>query len=261
MKKLRKISSILIMAMAIAAVFTSCKKTLPTAAFTYAPETPVQYDEVQFTNTSTDATSYLWDFGNGNTFTEANVNITFLDAGDYTVKLTATNEDGNTTTEQTITVGEPDNHYMLEDIKHSITTSFFWYSSMGNVYLRLLTDVDGQDNPDLIKLFPNKGLDELPRTYTWLEGGGFMAPIPTETGTYDLGYTADYAGMTYEWSAVGKTGSGDLVIEEVETGVYRITGEMILSVGYYDYATEEFIETSTETLSINYIGPIIELAK
>ncbi|RLD78327.1 MAG: hypothetical protein DRJ10_10530 [Bacteroidetes bacterium] len=258
MKKLRKISNILIIAMAIAAVFTSCEKeTLPNAAFTYAPETPIQYDEVQFTNTSTDATSYLWDFGNGNTFTEANVNITFLDAGDYTVKLTATNEDGSQTTEQTITVGAPDNHYMLGDTKIAIADDapFFWYQSSmgGDPYLRCISAVPGQDNPDLIKLYPKKGLGELPGTYTWNDDGS--------EGTYNHGYTANYAGMAYDWTAIGKTGSGDLVIEEVETGVYRITGDMILSVGSYDWSTGVFTETSTETISINYIGVILAPAK
>ena len=245
------------LAMVLAFAFDGCKKeeekVLPTASFTYAPADIMQYDEVQFTSTSTDTDSYLWDFGNSLTFTDANPKVTFMTSGTGTVKLTATNGDGSNTTEQTITVNPPDNYYMLDDTKFIISTDFFWYlSSMGgDPYLRLLTPVDGQDNPDLMKLYPNKGLGLLAQTYTWSADGG--------EGTYNQGYTANYAGMAYDWTAIGKTGSSDLVIIEVESGVYKITGDMILSVGYYDWDTGEFIETSTKPLTLSYVGAITPL--
>ncbi len=253
MKNLRRISSALIMLIAMAVIFNSCEKeTLPTAAFTFAPETVVQYDMVQFTSTSTDADSYLWDFGGGVTSTEANPSIQFLTAGTVTVTLTATNGDGSNSVEQTITVTAPDNHYMLDATKFAITTDFFWYSAMGSTYLRLLTDVTGQDNPDLIKLYPNMGLNELPGTYTWDND-------TKPAGTYNYGYTADYAGMAYEWTGVSKTGSTDLVIEEVDTGIYKITGTMTISAGNYNADWTAFIEESTKILTISYIGVITPL--
>lgn len=45
--------------------------------------------QVNFTNISNNAVSYLWDFGNGATSVMANPSITFSAAGDYTVKLIA----------------------------------------------------------------------------------------------------------------------------------------------------------------------------
>ncbi len=45
---------------------------------------------VTFTNTSLNATGYLWDFGNGKTSTEANPKVAFDTIGFYTVKLTCT---------------------------------------------------------------------------------------------------------------------------------------------------------------------------
>ena len=229
------------MALAIAAVFTSCEEeeNLPTAGFTYAPETVVQYDVVVFTNTSTDADSYEWDFGGGVTSTEENPRVKFLTAGDFVVTLTVSNDDGSKTTEQTITVNAPDNHYMLGTDKLAITTEIFWYQSSmgGDPYLRLLTAVAGQDNPDLLKLYPNRGLGELPGTYTW---DNDTKPV----GTYNYGYTANYAGMAYDWTAVSKAGSSDLVVEEVDTDIYKITGTMILSVGSYDWSTGVFTETN-----------------
>jgi len=47
-----------------------------------------------FTNTSTGALTYKWDFGNGNTSTTTNPTYTYPTSGNYTVKLTATNSNG-----------------------------------------------------------------------------------------------------------------------------------------------------------------------
>ena len=258
MKNFLKTGSILILAMAFTLLFDGCKKeVLPTAGFTYEPTEVMQYNEVQFTNTSADADSYLWDFGNGQTLTDANPLVTFLTAGTVTVKLTATNGDGSNTTEQTITVNPPDNHYMLDDTKFAIDNSMFWYSAMGSTYIRLLTyETEADTLPDLLKLYPNYGLGELPGTYTWLAKSD---TINDHEGTYDHGYTAKYAGMAYDWTAIGKTGSSDLVIQEVETDVYKITGDMILSVGTYDWSTGEFTETGVKTLTLSYVGAITPL--
>ena len=46
---------------------------------------------VTFTNTSSDATSYSWDFGDGNMSTDVSPTHTYAASGDYTVTLTATN--------------------------------------------------------------------------------------------------------------------------------------------------------------------------
>ncbi len=47
-----------------------------------------------FRSYSTDAASYLWDFGDGNTSTEANPDYTYATGGLYVVKLTTTSSDG-----------------------------------------------------------------------------------------------------------------------------------------------------------------------
>ena len=57
----------------------------PTAAFTYVKEGNV----VEFTNASSNATSYLWDFGDGATSTDLNPVHIYAGDGDYTVTLTA----------------------------------------------------------------------------------------------------------------------------------------------------------------------------
>jgi len=50
--------------------------------------------EIVFRSYSTDAVSYLWDFGDGNTSIDPNPDYTYAIGGLYTVKLTTTSSDG-----------------------------------------------------------------------------------------------------------------------------------------------------------------------
>jgi PKD repeat protein len=49
---------------------------------------------IVFRSYSTDAASYLWDFGDGTTSSEANPDYTYAKGGEYNVKLTTTSSDG-----------------------------------------------------------------------------------------------------------------------------------------------------------------------
>lgn len=62
---------------------------------------------VTFTNNTTDADSYLWDFGDGDTSTDANPSHTYGADGDYTVTLTATNACGSVTVTEMLTILTP----------------------------------------------------------------------------------------------------------------------------------------------------------
>lgn len=80
----------------------------PVAAFTYE----IDHDTltVTFTDTSTDdgeVVSHSWDFGDGTTSDEAAPVKTYDEAGSYVVRLTVTDDEGNTgTSTQTLEVGD-----------------------------------------------------------------------------------------------------------------------------------------------------------
>lgn len=80
-----------------AVIFTSCggddAVPAPTASFTYTSDGR----DVTFTSTSTNATTYAWDFGDGKTSTEQNPTHTYDVFGKYTVKLAVTGESGSAT--------------------------------------------------------------------------------------------------------------------------------------------------------------------
>lgn len=65
----------------------------PVASFSATPQTGAYPLEVDFTNTSTLATHYLWEFrdGSGSTTTAASPSYTFLPEGSFEVRLTAYN--------------------------------------------------------------------------------------------------------------------------------------------------------------------------
>ena len=60
---------------------------------------------VKFNDTSTgDGLTYVWDFGDGNTSNTKNPQHTYMNAGEYNVVLTVSNEYGSSTTRDTVTV-------------------------------------------------------------------------------------------------------------------------------------------------------------
>jgi PKD repeat protein len=76
---------------------TSCKKEEviddPVASFQFAVS-ETNFLEVNFTNYSTNAETYLWNFGDGETSTDESPSHIFGTAGNYTVALAATNSAG-----------------------------------------------------------------------------------------------------------------------------------------------------------------------
>ncbi|MFO8021134.1 MAG: PKD domain-containing protein [Perlabentimonas sp.] len=91
--------------------FTACKDDEPSpdpiASFQYEISED-NFLMVEFTNFSQNATSFAWDFGDGETSTEENPVHTYAEADDYTVKLTATNDEGaNHVFQEEITITDP----------------------------------------------------------------------------------------------------------------------------------------------------------
>lgn len=72
--------------------------TLPSAAFSFSQTDPEDFRIVSFSNESISATSYDWNFGTGDSSTEANPSYTFEGEGTYTVTLTSTDGNGESST-------------------------------------------------------------------------------------------------------------------------------------------------------------------
>jgi PKD repeat protein len=86
---------------------------VPVASYQFEIDTD-NFLLVTFTNFSTNAVSYSWDFGNGESSTDENPTHTYAAEGDYVVVLTATNADGVTATkEESFTLTDPNSALKL----------------------------------------------------------------------------------------------------------------------------------------------------
>lgn len=119
-KYFRTIMSLLMIGVLLGITLNSCKKdddddttsTKPVASFQFTVS-GANFLEVAFTNYSQNATSYLWDFGDGETSTDKDPVHIYADAGSYTVKLTATNSAGSANYSADINVTDPNDAYKL----------------------------------------------------------------------------------------------------------------------------------------------------
>lgn len=94
-------------ALIAAMLFASCAR--PVAHFTYdGTQKIVAPAKVSFKNESQKAESYTWDFGDGQTSTEAQPAHQYAHSGNYVVKLTAAKGSKSKTMEQTIQVKAPE---------------------------------------------------------------------------------------------------------------------------------------------------------
>lgn len=75
-------------------------KDVPVADFSQM----VSGNQVNLTNATTNGTSYLWSFGDGNTSTDENPTHTYTENGSYRVELTATNECGSKSVTKTVVI-------------------------------------------------------------------------------------------------------------------------------------------------------------
>lgn len=69
----------------------------PIASFSFQNDGCKAPCNVSFSNTSENASSYQWDFGDGSSSTERSPTHEYTESGDYTVKLTASSNGGAST--------------------------------------------------------------------------------------------------------------------------------------------------------------------
>ncbi|MCZ6520788.1 MAG: PKD domain-containing protein [Bacteroidetes bacterium] len=105
---------------------------------------------IMFDNLSTNADSYQWNFGDGDSSTVVSPSHTYDEAGDYEVILTATTKDGqNTEISQVVSVGE-------RVLSGYIINLFSFFNANGNTWDKPKTnESDSVSGPDvLINLVP-----------------------------------------------------------------------------------------------------------
>ena len=153
----------------------------PSVGFSSA-QSEINFLEYSFTNSSTGAISYEWDFGDGNTSTEESPTHVYAEANTYTVSLTATNEVGlSSTLEQSIEILAP-------------VTADFTY----------------QVDPDDYRTFSFMDASEGAVMLLWEFGDGFQFTGMNPTHTYD-----EDGVYTVSLTATSVTGNTDVATADI----------------------------------------------
>ncbi|RAR71366.1 PKD repeat protein [Flavobacterium aciduliphilum] len=88
----------------------------PTVDFIYSGANNPAPSTVSFTSTTTNATNYLWDFGDNSSSTSANPQHLYTAGGVYTVKLTVSGAGGTTSTIKTVNIGAALTHVKISKV-------------------------------------------------------------------------------------------------------------------------------------------------
>ncbi len=153
----------------------------PSVGFS-STQSEINFLEYSFTNSSTGAISYEWDFGDGNMSTEESPTHVYAEANTYTVSLTATNEVGlSSTLEQSIEILAP-------------VTADFTY----------------QVDPDDYRTFSFMDASEGAVMLLWEFGDGFQFTGMNPTHTYD-----EDGVYTVSLTATSVTGNTDVATADV----------------------------------------------
>ncbi len=97
----------LLLIASLTVIVSSCKKDpVPVASFTFTGDNKPSPCIVSFSNTSTDATSYLWNFGDGTSSSDQNPTHTYTNpqGATYTVSFTATGKGGSNLASKSLTI-------------------------------------------------------------------------------------------------------------------------------------------------------------
>lgn len=102
---MKRLTNLTAMFFGIIFILASCSKEDPVPLPTVNFIADVTNYDVMFTVEATDAASYSWDYGNGETSTQAGSHsYTYEESGDYTVKVTVTNESGSASKTLTVNI-------------------------------------------------------------------------------------------------------------------------------------------------------------
>jgi len=163
----------ILIGLSILSVLASCKKDPePSVDFMFSGNESPAPCVVSFINYSTNASSYLWEFGDGSSSTEIDPTHTYATGGTFNVKLSATGKGGSKQISKSITIANP----------VSLPVSNFTFSG-GNQFA-----------PSNI-VFNNTSTNAT--TYLWDFGDGQTSTLQNPNHVYNSGGTFNVSLTSY----------------------------------------------------------------
>ncbi len=176
----------------------------PVASFTVSDETS---GSVTFTNTSSNATSYSWNFGDGTSSTQESPTKTYAANGAYTVTLTARGEGGENSTSQEVTISmlaDPDTQAPVITLLGEVSIEVAIGGTYEDAGATATDDVDGDITANIEVTGEvntlNPGVYTLAYNVSDAAGNDATEVTRTVTVTYDDGLltNGDFEGETGE---------------------------------------------------------------
>jgi PKD repeat protein len=216
----------------------------PVADFSGSPTSGDAPLTVDFTDLSSDATSWSWDFGDGGSSTAQNPSHTYDAAGTYTVSLTATNgcgSDGETKTDY-ITVTEPTVDYATLPYSTGFESGSFdqyWFTQSSNSEGRILvTTANSPRGSYHVTMDDNTNGSQYAQNEAWLRlnlsGGGdvdltfYWKEFSDESHTQDGVFFSDDGGSTF--TKVYDLTGGSSTYQQIVLDVDQLAGNAGLSL-------------------------------
>lgn len=202
--------------------------------------------EVTFSNFSQNASTYAWDFGDGNTATDENPVHTYAAAGDYEVRLTAFEGDESSFIIKTVMVVDPNSQIK----KLTGETSKVW---------KLSRNIDGMEYP--LQVGP-EDFSQIWWAYGLNEPVGTRACIMEEEYIFGLDgtYTYDSKGSVYADVGVWNADIHEQCVDANDPAqMTGVNGEDLSAWGSGDF-TYDFDPTAG-TLTLNGLGAHVGLPK
>jgi PKD repeat protein len=200
---------------AVLALLAGCGKE-PTACFTFT-SVSVEDDiailageDIDFESCSKEATSYSWDFGDGDDASKENVTHAFAEAGTYTVTLTATGDGGSNSSSQDIVV---------EDLKGTWEGTF----TLAAEDFPIILDIEqqGVELSGTFQFDDGSGLADL-SSGSEVDGRNVTIKFTVPDATYPLPFKLvgdindDVDEMSGTYSITGYTATGDWTVSKAK---------------------------------------------
>ena len=183
---------------------------LPIANFTFSGGNCTAPCTVTFTNTSINATSYLWTFDGGATSTLPNPTYNYTSGGIKQVKLKAINNYGNNETTQNVSIGAAPTKVRITKVTvlyfPSDDNGTLWDNNpiTGNYLADVFFTISDQSNNVYFSISSNIRAEELCATCSYSWNTNFLhtslnVPLYVDLYDYDSGTANDPIGWTGSW--------------------------------------------------------------
>jgi PKD repeat protein len=177
----------------------------PVAGFSYSFGTNMPFGWVGFNNTSTNATSYLWEFGDGTSSTTIHPAHTYATAGDFSVSLTAYGPGGSDTISKVINISVAPPvagfAYTVGNTTLPVTVAFTDFSTNTTSWLWNFGDGASSSIQNPTHLYTIAGDFPVSLRATGPAGSDSITAVIHISGTIDSSYiNLTMNGTTYTWA-------------------------------------------------------------